>query len=235
MHDDAPPPAPVHIHLVEDDPDIAQEIRVALETKGYHLDHSATALAALKAIRSDPAIQLIIADRMLPEMDGLTLIQALRDDGLHTPVLILSALGSVDDRVKGLKAGGDDYLTKPFAMAELDARIEALLRRPADSRTTFLRLGSLELDLITREVRRGDRPVTLSPREFKLLEYLVRRPNQVITTAMLLTDVWQYRFIPQTNVVDVHMGKLRHKLEEGGEVPMIHRVRGAGFMIRAED
>lgn len=235
MPEDIQTTAPILIHLVEDDPDIAQEIQVGLGGRGYEVHHSATALTALKAIRNDPAIQLVIADRMLPEMDGLTLIQALRDDGLQVPVLILSALGSVDDRVRGLKAGGDDYLTKPFAMAELDARVEALLRRPTDSRATVLRLGGLEMDLITRAVRRGERPITLSPREFKLLEYMARRPNQVVTVAMLLTDVWQYRFIPQTNVVDVHMGKLRHKLEEGGEPPMIHRVRGAGFMIRAED
>ncbi|MDE1150026.1 MAG: response regulator transcription factor [Azospirillaceae bacterium] len=227
---------PAHIHLVEDDTDMAREIATSLEARGYVVSVSATADDALGVLRDDRTINLVIADRMLPGgMDGLDMVQQLRDEGLPIPILVLSALGSVDDRVRGLNAGGDDYLTKPFAVEELVARIEALRRRPADTRATMLRVGSLEMDLLNRTVRRNGREVPLLPREFKLLEYLMRRPDQVITPAMLLTDVWNYRFIPQTNVVDVHMGKLRHKVDEVGELPMIHRVRGTGFMLRAAD
>ncbi|MDG3442499.1 response regulator transcription factor [Nitrospirillum amazonense] len=225
-----------HLHLVEDEPDMAREIVTSLEARGYSVSHSVTAAAALEVLRADRSVAVVIADRMLPGgMDGLDMVQELRDEGIATPILVLSALGSVDDRVRGLNAGGDDYLTKPFAVAELVARVEALRRRPPDTRATTLRVGSLEMDLLSRTVRRGEREVPLLPREFKLLEYMMRRPNQVITPAMLLTDVWHYRFVPQTNVVDVHMGKLRHKIDEVGELPMIHRVRGAGFMLRAAD
>jgi two-component system OmpR family response regulator len=150
-------------------------------------------------------------------------------------VLVLSALGAVDDRVRGLRAGGDDYLTKPFALVELVARLEALLRRPADTRETVLRVGPLELDLIERIVRRGERVIDLLPREFRLLEYLMRRPDQVVTRAMLLEEVWNYKFVPQTNLIDVHMGRLRRKVDEPNEVPMIHSVRGAGFTLHAPD
>jgi two-component system, OmpR family, response regulator len=157
----------------------------------------------------------------------------LRYQGVHTPVLVLSALGAVDDRVRGLRAGGDDYLTKPFATMELIARIEALLRRPADSRATMLQVGPLKLDLIERTAKRGDRVIELLPREFRLLEYMMRRKDQMLTRAMLLEDVWNYKFIPQTNVVDVHMGRLRHKVDSAHEPAMIHNVRGSGFILRA--
>src|SRR5208282_2915765 len=160
-------------------------------------------------------------------------IEALRQDGLHTPVLVLSALGAVNDRVRGLRAGGDDYLTKPFATVELVARIEALLRRPADSRDTVLRVGPLELDLIERTIKRGDRTIDLLPREFRLLEYMMRRKDQMLTRAMLLEEVWNYKFIPHTNLVDVHMGRLRRKVDAPNEPAMIHNVRGAGFILRA--
>jgi two-component system OmpR family response regulator len=166
-------------------------------------------------------------------MDGLTIIEALRQDGIRTPVLVLSALGGVDDRVRGLRAGGDDYLTKPFATVELVARIEALLRRPVESRDTVLRVGPLELDLIERTARRGERDIELLPREFRLLEYMMRRKDQMLTRAMLLEEVWNYKFVPQTNLVDVHMGRLRRKVDEPNEPPMIHNVRGMGFILRA--
>jgi two-component system, OmpR family, response regulator len=175
----------------------------------------------------------MIIDRMLPGMDGLTIIEALRYQGVRTPVLVLSALGAVDDRVRGLRAGGDDYLTKPFATMELIARIEALLRRPADSRAAMLQVGPLRLDLIDRTAKRGERVIELLPREFRLLEYMMRRKDQMLTRAMLLEEVWNYKFIPQTNLVDVHMGRLRHKVDPAHEPPMIHNVRGAGFILRA--
>jgi two-component system OmpR family response regulator len=166
-------------------------------------------------------------------MDGLTIVQALRREGLRVPVLVLSALGAIDDRVRGLRAGGDDYLTKPFAMVELIARLEALLRRPAENRDTVLRVGPLELDLIGRTAKRGDRPIDLLPREFRLLEYMMRRKEQTLTRAMLLEEVWNYKFVPQTNLVDVHMGRLRRKVDEPHESAMIHNVRGVGFILRA--
>jgi two-component system, OmpR family, response regulator len=164
---------------------------------------------------------------------GLTIIEALRQDQVRTLVLVLSALGAVDDRVRGLRVGGDDYLTKPFAMVELVARIDALLRRPAESAEMTLCVGPLELDLITRTAKRGSRAIELLPREFRLLEYMMRRKEQVLTRAMLLEEVWNYKFVPQTNLVDVHMGRLRHKVDAPQEVPMIHNVRGVGFILRA--
>ncbi len=174
----------------------------------------------------------MIVDRMLPGMDGLTIIEALRQEQVRTPVLVLSALGGVAERVRGLRMGGDDYLTKPFAIIELVARIEALLRRPAESRETILRVGQLELDLIERTATRDGRAIDLLPREFRLLEYMMRRSGQLLTRAMLLEEVWNYKFVPATNLVDVHMGRLRHKVDGPGEPPMIHNVRGAGFILR---
>jgi two-component system OmpR family response regulator len=152
---------------------------------------------------------------------------------VRTPVLVLSALGAVNDRVRGLRMGGDDYLTKPFAVVELVARIEALLRRPAETRETILRVGQLELDLIERTAKRDERNIDLLPREFRLLEYMMRRSDQLLTRAMLLEEVWNYKFVPTTNLVDVHMGRVRHKVDQPGEAPMIHNVRGAGFILRA--
>jgi two-component system OmpR family response regulator len=174
----------------------------------------------------------MIVDRLLPGMDGLAIVDTLRKDQVRTPVLVLSALGAVNDRVRGLRMGGDDYLTKPFAVVELVARIEALLRRPAESRETILRVGQLELDLIERTARRGERRIDLLPREFRLLEYMVRRSDQLLTRAMLLEEVWNYKFVPTTNLIDVHMGRVRHKVDAAGEPPMIHNVRGAGFILR---
>jgi two-component system OmpR family response regulator len=218
--------------LIEDDRETAEEIRAELGLHGFEVDWAATGIEGLDKARSGGA-EAMIVDRMLPGMDGLTIIEALRQDGIRTPVLVLSALGGVDDRVRGLRAGGDDYLTKPFATVELVARIEALLRRPVESRDTVLRVGPLELDLIERTARRGERDIELLPREFRLLEYMMRRKDQMLTRAMLLEEVWNYKFVPQTNLVDVHMGRLRRKVDEPNEPPMIHNVRGMGFILRA--
>jgi len=218
--------------LIEDDKETADEIRAELGDHGFDVDWAANGIEGLDKARSGRA-EAMIVDRLLPGMDGLTIIEALRHEGMRTPVLVLSALGAVDDRVRGLRAGGDDYLTKPFATVELIARIEALLRRPAESRDMVLRVGPLELDLIERTAKRGDRAIDLLPREFRLLEYMMRRKEQMLTRAMLLEEVWNYKFVPQTNLVDVHMGRLRRKVDEPREPPMIHNVRGVGFILRA--
>jgi two-component system OmpR family response regulator len=218
--------------LIEDDKETADEIRAELGDHGFDVDWAASGIEGLDKARSGRAEAMII-DRLLPGMDGLTIIEALRHEGMRTPVLVLSALGAVDDRVRGLRAGGDDYLTKPFAAVELIARIEALLRRPLESRDTVLRVGPLELDLINRTAKRGDRAIELLPREFRLLEYMMRRKEQMLTRAMLLEEVWNYKFVPQTNLVDVHMGRLRRKVDGPHEPPMIHNVRGVGFILRA--
>ena len=218
--------------LIEDDTETAEEIRAELHEHGFEVDWAADGLTGLDRARVANADAMII-DRLLPGMDGLTVIEALRYQGVQTPVLVLSALGAVDDRVRGLRAGGDDYLTKPFATMELIARIEALLRRPADSRATMLQVGPLKLDLIERTARRGERLIELLPREFQLLAYMMRRKDQMLTRAMLLEEVWNYKFVPHTNLVDVHMGRLRHKVDLAHEQPMIHNVRGAGFILRA--
>jgi two-component system OmpR family response regulator len=171
---------------------------------------------------------------MLPGMDGLTVVEALRKDEVRTPVLVLSALGAVNERVRGLRMGGDDYLTKPFAIIELVARIEALLRRPVDSRETKLHVGPLELDLIQRTARRGERDIDLLPREFRLLEYMMRRSDQLLTRAMLIEEVWNYKFVPATtNLIDVHMGRLRRKIDGLDDAQLIHNVRGSGFILRS--
>ncbi|PMP98352.1 Response regulator MprA [Komagataeibacter saccharivorans] len=225
------PVAATRILLIEDDSKIAQEVVEELESRGFHVQHEESGAAGL-SMGLNAHFDVMVVDRMLPELDGLTLIETLRERKVHVPVLVLSALSAVDDRVSGLKAGGDDYLTKPFAMEELAARLEALLRRPDNSRQTMLRAGPLEMDLIERTVTRAGVPIDLLPREFRLLEYLMRRPNQVLTRNMLLEDVWNYRFIPQTNLVDVHIGKLRRKIDESGKPALIQSIRGAGFMLR---
>jgi two-component system OmpR family response regulator len=218
--------------LIEDDSETAEEITAELTDRGFEVEWSADGIDGLDKARSTRPDAMIV-DRLLPGMDGLTVIEALRKDQVRTPVLVLSALGAVDDRVRGLRMGGDDYLTKPFAIVELVARVEALLRRPAESRETTLRVGPLELDLIERNAKRGDRAIDLLPREFRLLEYMMQRSDQLLTRAMLLEEVWNYKFVPATNLVDVHMGRLRHKVDGPDEVPMIHNVRGAGFILRS--
>ena len=224
---------PATVLLIEDDVDTADEVSSDLSDRGYSVRHATTGAAGLELAR-EHRFDVMIVDRLLPELDGLSVITTLRREGVATPVLVLSALGAVDDRVIGLKAGGDDYLTKPFALAELAARVEALLRRPADTRETVLHVGPLSLDLLERVGSRNGREIDLLPREFKLLEYMMRRPDQVITRDMLLEDVWHYRFLPQTNLVDVHIGKVRRKVDAPGEAPMIRGVRGAGFMLMSD-
>jgi len=221
----------VRILLVEDDPEMALKISSDMEKLGFSIDVTDTAAAALESIRLNKP-SLMIADRMLNGVDTIAMIEKLRSDGIHIPVIFASAMASVDERILGLKAGGDDYIVKPFIIGELAARVEALLRRSASVPHTKLRAGSLELDLIERRARRGDRQLTLLPREFKLLEYLIRHANQIVTRAMLLEDVWNYRFLPQTNLVDVHIGKVRKKVDGPGEVHLIQSVRNAGFMLR---
>ncbi len=218
--------------VIEDDDGTAEEIVTALDDRGYVLDRAADGTEGLARARTGTWDVLVI-DRMLPGLDGLAVIETLRGEGIKTPVLVLSALSAVNDRVRGLRAGGDDYLAKPFALSELAARLEALLRRPADPRETVLHVGSLELDLLARTASRGRRELELLPREFQLLEYMMRREGQVLTRAMLLENVWNYRFVPQTNLVDVHIGRLRRKVDGPDELPMILSVRGAGFMLRA--
>src|SRR5437868_11964020 len=217
--------------LIEDDSETAEEITAELVDRGFEVEWSANGMEGLDKARSSRPDAMIV-DRLLPGMDGLTVIEALRKEQVRTPVLVLSALGAVDDRVRGLRTGGADYLTTPFASVELIARVEALLRRPAESRETTLRVGTLELDLIERTAKRGDRAIDLLPREVRLLEYMMQRSDQLLTRAMLLEEVWNYKFVPATNLVDVHMGRLRHKVDGPGEAPMIHNVRGAGFILR---
>jgi two-component system, OmpR family, response regulator len=218
--------------LIEDDDETASEIKAELVDRGFEIDWAASGIEGLDKARAGDA-DVMIVDRLLPGMDGLTIIEAVRQEHIRTPVLVLSALGAVDDRVRGLRAGGDDYLTKPFAIVELVARIEALLRRPVESRDTTLRVGPLELDLLARTAKRGDRAIELLPREFRLLEYMMRRKDQLLTRAMLFEEVWNYKFVPQSNLVDVHMGRLRRKVDMPDEQPMIHNVRGEGFILRA--
>lgn len=222
------------ILLIEDERDLADEIRFELQAHGHAVELVDTREDGLRAARAGGAAVLVM-DRMLHGEDGLTILEALREEGNATPVLVISALSSVDDRIRGLKAGGDDYLVKPFELRELTARIEALLRRIPDGRATRLRVGPLEMDLVERTVRRGERRIDLLPREFKLLEYFMRRPDQIITRAMLLEDVWNYKFLPQTNVVDVHISNLRRKIDAGGESRLIVNVRAAGFKLHGNE
>lgn len=220
--------------LIEDDLEAAEYLVKGLRENGYTLEHSADGRDGLiKA--TEQGYDVIIADRQLPWLDGLAIIGALREKGDQTPVLILSALGTVDDRVDGLKAGGDDYLTKPFAFAELLARIEALSRRAASStERTRLQVADLELDLLARRVTRAGRNIELTAKEFQLLEYLMRRPGQIVTRTMLLEGVWNLHFDPQTNIIDVHMSRLRNAIDKGYPGPLIHTVRGAGYVLRDE-
>jgi two-component system OmpR family response regulator len=223
----------MHLLIVEDDEDTAAYTAKGLSEAGYTVDRAGNGRDGL-FLATSGSFDAIIMDRMLPGLDGLAVIQAMRAANITTPVLILSALGQVDDRVKGLRAGGDDYLSKPFAFSELQARIEALLRRrDVQSVETKLTVGDLELDLLTRQVRRAGKPIDLQPRELRLLEYMMRHAGQVVTRTMLLEGVWDYHFDPQTNVIDVHISRLRQKLDKGFEKPLLHTMRGAGYSIRA--
>jgi two-component system, OmpR family, response regulator len=218
--------------LIEDEQGLAEEISAELRRLGHPVLHVNNVAEGLKAARESGSAILIL-DRMLFGSDGLSIIEQLRQEGIKTPVLVISALSSIDERIRGLKAGGDDYLVKPFAMDELAARVEALLRRLDDVRTTKLRVAGLEMDLIEQTVRLGGAVVDLQPREFKLLEYFMRRPGQIITRAMLLEGVWHYRFAADTNVVDVHISHLRRKIDVAGHPSLILNIRGAGFMLNA--
>ncbi len=220
--------------IIEDDPQAADFIVKGLTQAGHVIDHAGTGPQGL-SMAMDGAYDALVVDRMLPGMDGLSVIEALRGEGRRVPVLILSALSQVDDRVRGLKAGGDDYLTKPFAFSELEARLEALLRRGQgeDRPQTSFSVGDLELDILQRRVTRQGKTIPLQPREFKLLEFLMRHAGQVVTRTMLLEGVWDYHFDPQTNVIDVHISRLRGKIDKGFDPPLLHTVRGAGYSIRA--
>ncbi|MDB5362655.1 MAG: Response regulator consisting of a CheY-like receiver domain and a winged-helix DNA-binding domain [Rhodospirillales bacterium] len=219
--------------VVEDDREAAAFLVKGLRESGHTVDHAADGREGL-VLATTERFDAIILDRMLPGMDGLAIVAALRASDNATPVLILSALDQVDDRVRGLKAGGDDYLTKPYAFSELMARLEALLRRGAGGKTeTKLKVGELEIDLLARTVRRGSTEIELLPREFRLLEYLARNAGHVVTRTMLLEQVWDYHFDPQTNVIDVHISRLRQKIDKGFAKPMLHTVRGAGYCLKA--
>jgi two-component system OmpR family response regulator len=220
------------ILVVEDERDLAEEIRLELQASGHPVQLSETVNEALGAARSGAAV--LVIDRMLHGEDGLAIIEALRAEGNATPALVISALSSVDERINGLKAGGDDYLVKPFDIRELTARVEALLRRGGDTRQTRLQAGALEMDLVERTVHCDGKPVDLLPREFTLLEYFMRRPDQIVTRAMLLEDVWNFKFMAQTNVVDVQIGNLRRKLDPSGGRRFIVNIRAVGFKLNAD-
>jgi two-component system OmpR family response regulator len=225
----------MRVLIVEDDVETATQLVKGLGDSGHEADHAATGPMGLQNAR-EGGYDVMIVDRMLPGLDGLSLVRELRAGGDDTPVLFLTALADVDDRVAGLKSGGDDYLAKPFALAELLARMEAIARRqsrPAADMT--LRLGDLEMNRLDRQVTRGNKQIALQPREFRLLEYFMLHAGQVVTRTMLLENVWGYHFDPQTNVIDVHVSRLRGKIELEGSPPLLHTVRGAGYCLREPD
>ena len=222
----------MRILIVEDDRQAAQYLVKGLREAGHVAEHAADGEEGL-ALATSQAYDVLVVDRMLPRRDGLALVGELRRAGHKTPVLILSALGQVDDRVKGLRAGGDDYLPKPYAFSEFLARVEALGRRGASGTAdTVLRVGDLTLDRLAHSVTRAGETIPLQPREFRLLEYLMRHAGQVVTRTMLLENVWDYHFDPQTNVIDVHVSRLRSKIDKGFDRPLLHTIRGAGYMVR---
>jgi len=225
----------MHILVIEDDADTAAYLKNGLEECGHNVHLADDGKNGLFMALDQP-YEVLIVDRMLPNLDGLSIIRAIRSAENNTPVLILSALGEVDSRVEGLRAGGDDYLIKPFAFSELLARVEGLVRRTASAneQTTSLRVGDLEMNLLSRTVKRGGTTITLQPREFRLLEYLMRYSGQVVTRTMLLEGVWDYNFDPQTNVIDVHISRLRSKIDKHFDKPLLHTIRGAGYVLRAD-
>jgi two-component system OmpR family response regulator len=224
----------MHILIVEDDPRVAGHVANGLGAAGHTVHHAADGRAGL-LIAAAEKFDVIVLDRMLPRVDGMKVLQTLRAAGDATPVLLLSALGDVDERVAGLQAGGDDYLAKPFALSELLARIEVLGRRvPTLAGHSRLVAGDLEMDLSARTARRGGRRVHLTEREFRILEYLVRHADRVVTRSMLLENVWDYHFDPQTNIIDQHVSRLRQKVDRDADRPLIQTVRGNGYVIRTE-
>jgi two-component system OmpR family response regulator len=221
------------ILVIEDDAETAEQIVDFLKSRGYQVDLATGGDEGLRLARS-ASYAVMTIDRMLPAMDGLAVIRRLREAGIATPALIISALGEVDDRVRGLRAGGDDYLVKPFAFSELLARIEALARRSAAVvQETILRVGDLELDLVSRTANRNGRVIKLLPREFQVLEYLVRNEGHVVPRTMLLEQVWDLHFDPTTNIIDVYVGRVRRKVDSEQAYPLIHTIRGVGFCLRA--
>ena len=232
--EDAEQTALMRILVIEDDQQAAGYLVKGLREEGHIVDHAADGEDGLSLAR-EGVHDVLIVDRMLPKRDGLSVIEALRAEGNTTPALILSALGEVDDRVTGLRAGGDDYLAKPYAFAELVARIEVLVRRAQpEAAQTKLVVGDLELDLLARTCKRAEQDIILQAREFRLLEYLMKHANRVVTRTMLLENVWDYHFDPQTNVIDVHISRLRGKIDKDFEQPLLHTVRGAGYRMSAE-
>ena len=225
----------MRVLIIEDDEEAATFIAKAMRESGHAPDVAHDGETGLSMAR-DEGYDVLVVDRMLPHLDGLTIIRTLRAEGRDVPVLILSALGEVDDRVKGLKSGGDDYLTKPFAFSELLARVEALGRRvqPEEQKTSYV-VGDLVLDRLSHRVNRGGEPIQLQPREYRLLEYLMKHAGQVVTRTMLLEGVWDYHFDPQTNVIDVHISRLRSKIDKNYDTPLLHTVRGAGYVMRDGD
>ena len=223
----------MRVLVIEDDVEAAAYLVKGLKESGHTVDHAADGDDGLTLAMSAP-YDVLVVDRMLPKRDGLSVVSTIREQGNETPVLFLSALGEVDDRIKGLKAGGDDYLTKPYAFAELLARIEVLVRRSnPDQVKTKLQVGDLEIDLLARKVTRAGTEIDLQPREFRLLEYLMKNADRVVTRTMLLENVWEYHFDPQTNVIDVHISRLRSKIDKNFDVPLLHTIRGAGYSLRA--
>ena len=224
-----------HVLVIEDDAETAEQLIDALQTNGYRVDLAVDGEDGLRrGLVGDYVVMTV--DRMLPHLDGIKVIRRLREKGILTPALILSALGEIDDRVRGLRAGGDDYLVKPFASREMLARVDALARRSATGiKETMLRIGDLEIDLFARVVRRQGREIELLPREFQLLEYLARNAGQVVSRAMLLQHVWDLHFDPTTNVIDVYVGRVRRKIDSSQSYPLIHTIRGVGFCLRAPE
>ena len=225
----------MHLLVVEDDIKAAAYLCKGLRESGHNVDHAADGKDGL-FMAMENEYDVIVIDRMLPELDGLSVVRTLRAAKKKTPVLVLSALGEVADRVQGLNAGSDDYLVKPFAFSELLARLDALMRRSdGEISKTSLAVGDLEIDLLSREVRRGGMLIELQPREFRLLEYLMRHTGQVVTRTMLLENVWDYHFDPQTNVIDVHISRLRGKIDRDFDYALLQTIRGAGYCLRAPD
>lgn len=219
------------ILVVEDDTDTADYISKGLREAGFTVEHVADGRDGLY-LASSSAFDAIVIDRMLPGMDGLSVVKALRAGGIETPILILSALAQLDERVTGLRAGGDDYLTKPFGFSELHARLENLVRRRGGKAVeTVLRCADVVMDLLSRKVTRSGKPLDLLPREFKLLEYFLRNKDRVVTRTMLLEQVWDYRFDPHTSIIDTHISRLRKKLDEGYPTPLLHTLRGVGYRL----
>ena len=225
-------PVSMRVLVIEDDRDAAAWLVKGLKESGHIADLATDGEMGL-ALAREAVHDVLVVDRMLPKLDGLTVIRSIRADGITVPVLILSALSDVDERVRGLRAGGDDYLAKPYAFAELLARVEGLYRRPhGNAAETRLKACDLEIDLLTRQVLRNGKSILLQPREFKLLEYLMRNAGHIVTRTMLLENVWDYHFDPQTNVIDVHVSRLRGKIDKGFDEPILQTIRGAGYMIR---